>query len=138
MVRPPSSYTGRLKRQQMAAEGLTAPDAAAVCPVDSGNRKCYEEDHLIPLEVGGHPTDPKNLWPEPYNTTVNGERVGAHEKDVVEDFLHDAVCLAVPRSRRNSKRFRPRTPVPLARAQEIIATDWYACYVSIVKGEDCR
>jgi len=26
----------------------------------------YEEDHFISLEVGGHPKDPKNLWPEMY------------------------------------------------------------------------
>ena len=25
----------------------------------------YEEDHLIPLELGGAPRDPNNLWPEP-------------------------------------------------------------------------
>ena len=25
----------------------------------------YEEDHLIPLELGGSPTSPLNLWPEP-------------------------------------------------------------------------
>jgi hypothetical protein len=25
---------------------------------------CYEEDHLIPLEDGGDPTDSRNLWPE--------------------------------------------------------------------------
>jgi hypothetical protein len=31
---------------------------------------CYEEDHLISLEDGGDPTDPRNLFPEPYNTHV--------------------------------------------------------------------
>jgi len=36
----------------------------------SDNPACYEEDHLISLENGGDPKDPKNLWPEPYNTKV--------------------------------------------------------------------
>jgi hypothetical protein len=31
-----------------------------------GSPSLYQEDHLISLELGGHPTDPRNLWPEPY------------------------------------------------------------------------
>ena len=27
----------------------------------------YEEDHFIPLELGGAPRNPKNLWPEPHS-----------------------------------------------------------------------
>jgi len=26
--------------------------------------KAHEEDHLIPLELGGDPRDLRNLWPE--------------------------------------------------------------------------
>jgi len=52
-----------------------------------GSTSNYEEDHLIPLEVGGNPTDPNNLWPEPY-----AEPNGARDKDKVENFLHDEVC----------------------------------------------
>jgi hypothetical protein len=33
---------------------------------------CYEEDHLISLEDSGNSMDPRNLWPEPYNTYVGG------------------------------------------------------------------
>ena len=54
-VRPPVEYTGRIKRETMAAygyEGLSMRD--------------FELDHLIPLEVGGAPSDPRNLWPEPW------------------------------------------------------------------------
>jgi len=52
-VRPPSSYTTRLKREQIHELRLprTAHD--------------YHEDHLVPLCVGGHPSDPRNLWAEP-------------------------------------------------------------------------
>ncbi len=44
-VRPSVSYTNGLKQQQMNAYGLT------------GNLSSFEEDHLIPLEIGGNPTD---------------------------------------------------------------------------------
>ncbi len=44
----------------------------------------YEEDHLIPLELGGSPTSAWNLWPEPgeYN----------NPKDKVENAAKYAVC----------------------------------------------
>ncbi len=53
-VRPPTSYTSALKLRQMPEYGETGPTSA------------YQEDHLISLELGGNPTDPGNLWPEPY------------------------------------------------------------------------
>jgi hypothetical protein len=60
----------------------------------------YEVDHLIPLEVGGN-NSVANLWPE--------IAPGYHEKDQVENELHDAVC---------SGRIALRT------AQIAIARDW--------------
>ncbi|HYR62125.1 MAG TPA: hypothetical protein VET24_05760 [Actinomycetota bacterium] len=74
-VRPPASYTDRLKAQQMAALGLTGPASA------------YEEDHRVPLEAGGSPTSAMNLWPEPWD----GPR-GAHRKDAIENRVHAAIC----------------------------------------------
>ncbi len=71
-VRPPSSYTSPLKVEQMAAYGET------------GSPSDYQEDHLISLELGGHPTDPRNLWPEPYPR--------AAEVDQIENQLNDKVC----------------------------------------------
>ena len=98
---------------------------------------CYEEDHLIPLEDGGDPQDPRNLWPEPYNTRVSGTVMGARQKDVVEGLIHDEICYAVPHSKKNS--YVPATTsVTLKRGQEILAGDWYACYESIKKGERCK
>jgi hypothetical protein len=105
-VRPPASYTTALKKKQMADWGL--PGA----PSD------YEEDHFISLELGGNPTDPKNLWPEPYSPAP-----GAKQKDTVENGLHKEVCNGT---------------VSLSRAQEIISTDWYACYLEIQKGSACK
>jgi hypothetical protein len=47
----------------------------------------FEEDHLIALELGGDPRDPRNLWPE---RLVGGS--GALQKDRVENWAHDEVC----------------------------------------------
>jgi hypothetical protein len=71
-IRPPVDYTNALKRTQMRAYGETGPASA------------YQEDHLISLELGGDPTDPRNLWPEPYPR--------AAEVDRVENELNAAVC----------------------------------------------
>jgi hypothetical protein len=98
---------------------------------------CYEEDHLIPLEIGGDPTDPRNLWPEPCNTQVGGTVMGARQKDVVEGFVHDEICFDIPNSKQNS--YIPATiSVTLRSGQAILSGDWYACYESIKKGEPCR
>jgi hypothetical protein len=54
-IRAPVSYTNTLKIQQM------------VLYEDTGAPSEYEEDHFIPLELGGAPRNPKNLWPEPHS-----------------------------------------------------------------------
>ncbi len=74
-IRPSASYTNKLKIKQMDSAGI------------KGNPADFEEDHFISLEIGGNPTDPRNLWPEPYEP-----RPGAREKDQVEDYLHRQVC----------------------------------------------
>ncbi len=71
-VRPPVEYTNALKRRQMPAYGETGPLSA------------YQEDHLISLELGGNPTDPRNLWPEPYPR--------AAAVDQIENELNAKVC----------------------------------------------
>jgi hypothetical protein len=71
-VRPPSTYTGALKLEQMRTYGR------------AGTPHDYQEDHLISLELGGHPTDPRNLWPEPYPR--------ASDVDRIENELNAQVC----------------------------------------------
>jgi len=93
-VRPPVSYTTPLKIKLMKSYGFT------------DSRFNYEFDHLIPLEVGGHPTDVKNLFPEPGYGKYN-----FHIKDRFENYLHDQVC---------------RGSIRLSEAQKEIATDWIA------------
>jgi hypothetical protein len=72
-IRPPVSYTTPLKRQQLA-DGRY-PDQ---------NTRDYEEDHIISLELGGHPTDKGNLFPEPYPF--------ARASDHQENLLRREVC----------------------------------------------
>ena len=71
-VRPPTEYTNALKAEQMEAYHR------------SGTLSDYQEDHLISLEVGGDPTDPRNLWPEPIERAV--------EVDDFEDELNGKIC----------------------------------------------
>jgi len=81
-IRPPTSYTNKLKTTQIALYLYADTSPAS-----------YEEDHLISLELGGNPTDPKNLWPEPYTITLaDGTKVGAHVKDAWETKLKTEVC----------------------------------------------
>jgi hypothetical protein len=75
IVRPPSPYTSQLKAKQIRELGLPGT------PLD------YREDHLVPLCVGGHPSDPRNLWPEP----VSG-RWSASVKDQLEASVCRQVC----------------------------------------------
>lgn len=52
---------------------------------NSGVRhSAYQIDHLIPLELGGDPTDIRNLWPQPI--------ASAQKKNIVENELHARVC----------------------------------------------
>ncbi|GHI41080.1 hypothetical protein [Streptomyces violascens] len=94
-VRPPTSYTNPLKVQQISEYGYSDTSTAD-----------YEEDHLIPLELGGAPRDPQNLWPEPRYTT-GGETAG--DKDTIENKLKVSVCNG---------------QVTLDDARQAIATDW--------------
>jgi len=90
-IRPPVAYTNDLKRKGLEQYGLRGPPSA------------YQEDHLISLELGGHPTDPRNLWPEPYPR--------ASQVDQIENELNAAVCsgrlsLADAQQRESSLKHR--------------------------------
>ncbi len=68
----------------------------------------HEVDHLISLELGGADVV-ENLWPQPYSP-----RPGAHEKDAVENYLHELVCAG---------------KMDLQEAQHAIAVNWLDVYV---------
>lgn len=67
----------------------------------------YEVDHLVSLELGGS-NDISNLWPE-----AASPKPGFHEKDKVENYLHDQVCDGA---------------ISLKQAQIEIATNWLNVY----------
>lgn len=94
-VRPPASYTDALKVQQIGEYGYSDTSTAD-----------YEEDHLVPLELGGAPKDPHNLWPEPRYDAGGGTSA---DKDKVENDLKTAVCNGT---------------VKLDAARKAIATNW--------------
>jgi hypothetical protein len=95
--RPPTSYTSKLKRTQLATK-YDYSDSAGPHPFTSADT---EEDHLISLELGGDPHAEMNLWPEPH-TSLN-------EKDKIEGAAHAAVCAG---------------RLTLPQAQQGIATNW--------------
>jgi len=98
-IRPPASYTTKLKLKQLRGDG---PYKSAL------GAAVFEEDHLISLEIGGHPTDSRNLWPETWSHPN-----GAHEKDQLENKLKRMVCAGT---------------LTLDAAQQAIANDWIAAY----------
>lgn len=101
-VRPPVAYTNSLKRAQLSG---------SYSRYGSTNTKLFEEDHLIPLTLGGAPRDPKNLWPEPWDM--------ARKKDTLELKMHLMVCAG---------------QITLAKARSIFATNWYQGYQTYVGG----
>ncbi len=72
----------------------------------------FEVDHLVALELGGS-NDIANLWPE-----AASPKPGFHEKDQVENYLHDQVCSGA---------------ISLKEAQTEIATNWLAVYQRMPK-----
>ncbi len=104
-VRPPEQYTSALKRRQIREYGYA-----------DQRMSDFEEDHLVPLVLGGAPYDPRNLWPEP-RSTADGWT--ARVKDDLEAALGREVCSG---------------RVPLAEAQQAIAADWIAAYNRFVAG----
>jgi len=96
-VRPPQSFTYNLKVRQMRAWGIT------------GSTRTIEEDHLIPISLGGAPSDARNLWPEPGGIP--------NVKDTLEARLYAQVCKGA---------------TSLRDAQTQIAADWRTAYQRFV------
>ena len=100
-IRPPSSITSVEKTASKAAYSYT------------GSPYTVEYDHLIPLELGGDPNDPRNLWAEP-NDDPNATSFN-NSKDLLENRLNALVCSG---------------QLSLAAAQQAIATNWIAAYLT--------
>ena len=96
-VRPPAYYTNKLKKMQIIEYGNA-----------DTNPKHYEEDHLIPLSIGGSPNDPLNLWPQPRLSEWN-----AQKKDALEFRIYKLVCDGA---------------VPLDEARNAMSRNWIDAY----------
>ena len=107
-IRPTVTYTNKLKDTQLTT---TYKSYVAIW---GPKPSAYEEDHLISLQLGGDPSDPKNLWPEPYAGN------GARKKDVTETALKRLVCDGT---------------IKLVDAQKAIL-DWPTAYKKYVKPTD--
>ena len=87
--RPSVNYTQKLKLQSIADYGYK-----------DTNPKDYEEDHLVPLEIGGAGSDPNNLWAEPRYGTNN-----SLDKDKFENMLHKLICNGTVTPQEAQKEF---------------------------------
>jgi hypothetical protein len=106
----PSFHTGDVRR----VSASTKKRVYAEYGREPHKPACCEVDHLISLELGGSDAI-ANLWPQPYEP-----RPGAHEKDLVENWLHREVCAG---------------RISLDQAQREIAADWFAVYRRMQQGE---
>jgi hypothetical protein len=99
-IRPPESITAPEKVGSAAAYSYT------------GSLHTAEYDHLIPLELGGDPNDPANLWVQPNDRS--GATTTYNTKDTLERSLKNLVCTG---------------QMTLAAARQAIATNWVAAYL---------
>ena len=94
-VRPAVSYTEGVKKKLLKQRNL-----------DWSHAKEFELDHIVPLELGGHPRDLNNLQLQAWDGPE-----GAHVKDHLENKLHCMVCSG---------------QIPLRQAQSEIYKNWEA------------
>ena len=103
-IRPPPSVTAVEKR------------ANAVSYHYRGSLIQAEYDHLIPLELGGDPNDPRNLWVEPPSPRHKPSQTYHNPKDSVENKARSLVC---------------KGRVPLAAMQRAIAANWTTALTAV-------
>lgn len=96
-VRPSTSYTNGVKLKLMREQGRAPSEAFR-----------YELDHYVPLALGGHPRDPRNLWLQLWD----GEW-GAKTKDRLEVRMKSLVCSG---------------RLTLDSAREAVRVNWRAAY----------
>ncbi len=102
-VRPATSYTKRIKAAMLSEAGI-----------DKARARDFELDHIVPLALGGHPSNPSNLALQPWDG-----KHGAKMKDILEKRLQELVC---------------GRQVTLIDARMCIAQDWESC-ASRIRGQ---
>ena len=105
-VRPPVSYTNKIKKQRMIDQGLNGQKMSD-----------FELDHIKSIEDGGSPTDPKNLWNEAWYLNILGYDLGAHTKDAAENATKRAICSG---------------KITLNEGRNQLAKDWTVLYLRFV------
>lgn len=99
-VRPRGTLWRRLKEEAFARYGIAHQDRDAI-GANGVREPEYQVDHLIPLEIGGSPTDLQNIWPQPIGAALH--------KDRIENELRELVCSG---------------RMPLRQAQDAVARNW--------------
>ncbi|WP_372408869.1 hypothetical protein [Streptomyces luteireticuli] len=110
-IRPPVSITNREKTANAESYGYKKSLREA------------EYDHLISLQLGGDPNDPRNLWVEPPSP---GHRDGAgpnNPKDAIETKLKTAICSG---------------KADLTKVQRAIAHDWTTALAAVGIADDAK
>lgn len=102
---PPRSFLETAEKEQLKLYGYA-----------DENLRHYQMDHLIPLSLGGHPTDLRNIWPQ-----LLISRWSARRKDYLEEIMHTKVC---------------KGELSLKDAQEQIRTNWIDAYSRYVGDMD--
>lgn len=106
-VRPRTNYTNSVKFRQINEYGFSDKEMGH-----------YEEDHLISLQLGGHPSDERNLWPQHYDS-----KCGARIKDKLENRLKKMICSG---------------KITLEEAQKEIANNWIDAYKKYFDKNGCE
>jgi hypothetical protein len=75
--------------------------------------KKRELDHIVSLENGGAPDDPKNLVPQPRRKSVPKGVLAAEDKDRLENLLHKKACAG---------------EITFEEAQADLMNDWTVAY----------
>lgn len=102
---PPKSYLEGMELELLRSYGYA-----------DENIHHYQMDHLVPIALGGSPTDPKNIWPQ-----LLVSKWSARRKDYLESVLHDKVC---------------KGEITLREAQGMIQTNWIDAYTRYIGNPD--
>lgn len=103
---PPKSFLQGIEKDQLKAYGYSDETLSH-----------YQMDHLIPLSLGGHPTDTRNIWPQQLIAQWSARR-----KDFLEEKLHEKVC---------------KGELTLDDARKQIQTNWIEAYERYI-GKDFK
>lgn len=101
-------------RQYRHTAGVTKRSVCASYGVSAADCPGYEDDHLVPLELGGSDAR-ENHWPQPW-----GSEWDAGGKDWLENELRRLVCGGV---------------LPIERSWRCVAEEWTKCYQQAKAGQ---